>query len=213
LMSDYLREAKGLNVVKTVYMEVDVDPAQQDAEAEYVTGLCQKADNPMVAAVISGRPASDGFAAYIRKYRDSAYVKGVRQVLHVPSTPAGYCLEPKFVAGVRLLGDLGMSYDLCMRPEELADAAKLIDACPQTRFILDHCGNAKVQQKDRTQWHRDIAAVAKRKNVVCKVSGIVAGAKPKEWKAGDLGPVIKHVLWVFGSGRVEVGGGRPGWTT
>src|SRR5262245_32255512 len=33
LMGDYLEAAAGLIVVKTVYMEVDVDPAQQQAEA------------------------------------------------------------------------------------------------------------------------------------------------------------------------------------
>src|SRR5436309_16019719 len=55
LMSDYLKEAKGLNIVKQVYMEVDVDATQQDKEAEYVLALCKKGDNPMAAAVISGR--------------------------------------------------------------------------------------------------------------------------------------------------------------
>src|SRR5262245_1711086 len=33
VMSDYLEATKGLNVVKTVYMEVDVAPEQQVAEA------------------------------------------------------------------------------------------------------------------------------------------------------------------------------------
>jgi L-fuconolactonase len=209
LMSDYLKEADGLNIVKTIYMEVDLDRAQQDQEAEYVIGLCQKGDNPMAAGVISGRPASDGFPKYIRRYKDSKYIKGVRQVLHGPSTPAGYCLDKKFIASVRLLGELGLRFDLCMRPEELLDAAKLIDACPETRFVLDHCGNAKVQAKDRRQWEKDIAAVAKRKNVVGKVSGIVAGAKPKEWKPEDLAPIIKHTLEVFGPERVMFGGDWP----
>ncbi len=209
LMSDYLDAARGLNVVKTVYMEVDVDPAQQDAEAEYVIGLCKAGDNPMAAAVISGRPASDGFAKYIRRYKDSPHIKGVRRALHGGDTPRGACLEKPFVAGVRLLGELGMSFDLCMRPEELPDAAKLVDACPGTRFVLDHCGNARVQAKDRSRWEKDIAAVAERKNVVGKVSGIVAGARPKEWKADDLAPIVKHTLAVFGPDRVMFGGDWP----
>ena len=40
LMSDYLKEAEGLNIVRTIYMEVDLDPAQQDQEAEYVITVC-----------------------------------------------------------------------------------------------------------------------------------------------------------------------------
>src|SRR5262249_44795631 len=78
-----------VRVVKTVDMEVDVDPAQQVAEAEFVLGLCRKADNPMVAAVVSGRPASDEFGKYLDRFRGSAYLKGVRQVLHGKDTPAG----------------------------------------------------------------------------------------------------------------------------
>jgi L-fuconolactonase len=209
VMSDYLQATHGLNVVKTVYMEVDVAVEQQPAEADYVIDLCKRADNPMVAAVISGRPASDGFAKYLEPYRNSAYIKGIRQVLHVPGTPPGYCLDKKFIAGVQLLGDLGLSFDLCMRPTDLLDAAKLLDACPGARFILDHCGNGDVQAKDLTQWKRDLAEVAKRKNVICKVSGIVVNARPGQWTADDLAPVVLHTLAVFGPDRVMFGGDWP----
>lgn len=209
LMSDYLEATKGLNVVKTIYMEVDVEPSQQQAEADFVSEVCKSGKTPMVAAVVSGRPASEGFAKYVTPFKGSPYIKGLRQVLHGPSTPAGYCLDERFVKGIRLLGELGLSFDLCMRPTELADAAKLIDACPDTRFILDHCGNAPVQTKDRSQWEKDIAEVAKRKSVVCKVSGIVASAAPGKWKADDLAPIVRHTMDVFGPDRVMFGGDWP----
>ena len=210
--ADYEKAIAGVaapaRVVKSVYMEVDVAPAQQQAEADLVIGLCQAGQTPMAAAVISGRPASDGFGRYVKQFQGSRWVKGLRQVLHGGGTPAGYCLDPKFVAGIRLLGELGLSFDLCMRPGELLDAAKLIDQCPDTRFILDHCGNADVKAKDLTQWRKDIAEVARRKNVVGKVSGIVAGAAPG-WKAADLAPAINHTLEVFGPERVMFGGDWP----
>jgi L-fuconolactonase len=209
VMSDYLAATAGLNVVKTIYMEVDVAPEQQNEEAEYVIGLCQRADNPMVAAVISGRPASDAFAKYIRQYKDSAVIKGVRQVLHAESTPPGYCLDEKFIKGIRLLGELNKSFDLCMRGKELGDAAKLIDACPDTRFILDHCGNPDIHAQDPAQWQKGIAEVAKRKNVVSKVSGIVASWEPGKWKADDLAPFVNHTMEVFGPDRVMFGGDWP----
>jgi predicted TIM-barrel fold metal-dependent hydrolase len=214
LMADYLQVNAELaraaaktgsipaKVVKTVYMEVDVAPEQQQAEAEHIIAICKRGDTPMVAAVISGRPASEGFVKYIKPFKDSPYIKGVRQVLHGPGTPAGYCLDRPFIQSIRLLGELGMSFDLCMRPAELPDAGKLIDACPDTRFILDHCGNANVQAKDRTQWQRDMADLARRKNLACKVSGIVASAKPDAWTVDDLAPIVNHTLAVFGPDRV-----------
>jgi predicted TIM-barrel fold metal-dependent hydrolase len=207
LSSDYASAVKGLHVVGAVYMEVDVDPSQQTAEAEHVLALCKKGDTLTRAAVISGRPASDGFAEYIARFKGSPYIKGVRQVLHGPDTRAGYCLQKSFIRSVRLLGEMGMSFDLCMRPGELPDATKLIDECPGTRFILDHCGNAELKSHD--QWKKDIAELAKRKNVVGKVSGIVAQATPGKWTADDLAPVIKHTLSVFGPNRVMFGGDWP----
>jgi predicted TIM-barrel fold metal-dependent hydrolase len=207
--SDYLRATAGLNVVKAVYMEVDVAVEQQPAEAEYVLGICRRLDTPTVAAVISGRPASDGFAKYLEPYRNLDLIKGIRQVLHGDATPAGYCLDKAFVRGVRLLGDLGKSFDLCMRPGELLDGAKLIDECPGTRFILDHCGNGPVYAKDRSSWQKGIAQVARRKNIVCKASGIIAQATPGKWKPDDLAPVINHTLEVFGPDRVMFAGDWP----
>src|SRR5947207_13751704 len=106
-MKDYLEATAGLNVQKTVYMEVDVDPSQQIEEAEYVIDLCQRHDNPMAAAVISGRPAAAEVKTYITRFKDSPYIKGVRQVLHGGSTPPVYCLTPEFIGGLGLLGNLG----------------------------------------------------------------------------------------------------------
>ena len=210
LLKDYAEATAGLGVEKTVYMEVDLDPAQQAQEAEFVIETCKRDDNPMVAGVISGRPASPGFKEYITRYKGNPYIKGVRQILHVPTTPTGFCLQPEFVKSVQLLGDLGMSFDLCLRPGELGDGAKLIDKCPHTRFILDHCGNADVQKPEgRAEWERGISEVAQRKNVVCKVSGIVVSAKPGEWKPTDLEPYIKHVIHSFGWNRVMFGGDWP----
>jgi L-fuconolactonase len=203
-MEDYLRATRGLNVVKAVYMEVDVAPEQQQEEADYITRICERGRTPTVAAVVSGRPGHPGFAPYARQFQGSAYIKGLRQVLHVPERPRGYCLRPAFVDHIQLLGELGLTFDLCMRAVELPDAAKLIDLCPRTRFILDHCGRADAHFTDAQlrQWKRDLADVAKRRNVICKVSGIIQTCRPRENKARALEPLITHTLKAFGPNRV-----------
>lgn len=211
VMSDYLAATKDLNVVKTVYMEVDVEPDQQVAEAAYVTDLCERKDNPMAAAVVSGRPGTPGFEPYIRKLADNKYIKGIRQVLHGPSTPAGYCLTPKFVDSIKLLGDLGKSFDLCVRAGEVVDAAKLVEQCPKTRFILDHCGNMSVTSTDkalRAKWEQGMKEIAQKPNVICKISGIVVTAN-QDWKPQDLAQNINFTLDTFGEDRVIFAGDWP----
>jgi predicted TIM-barrel fold metal-dependent hydrolase len=209
LMEDYRQATEGLGVVASIYMEVDVEPSQQAAEADDVLDLIRRGGTPMVGAVISGRPGADGFGAYVARYKDQPAIKGLRRVLHAAETPRGHCLERRFIEGIRLLGRMGLSFDLCMRPAELADAVKLVDACPDTAFILDHCGNASVRARDLSAWRADIGRLAERKNVACKVSGIVASAAPGLWTAEDLAPIVDHVLDRFGPDRVVFGGDWP----
>lgn len=220
LTEDYLKASRQISentkpgampakVVKSVYMEVDVAPEQQQLEADYVIDLCKRQTAPMAAAVISGRPAADTFPAYIKPFQNSRYVKGIRQVLHGPTTPPGYCLDKQFIAGIRLLGELGLSFDLCMRAADLGDAFKLVESCPDTRFILDHCGNVQVQDKDRGPWQKSMAKLATRRNLTCKVSGIIASARPDHWTTDDLAPIVNHTLDTFGPDRVLFGGDWP----
>ena len=223
VMSDYLAAIEGTGIKHAVYMEVDVEPSQQQAEAEHLIAICASGRAPTIAAVVSGRPASDGFKDYVTQFRGSPWIKGIRQVLHGGSTPAGYCLADSFVRGIRFLGELNLSFDLCLRPKELADGAALAERCQETRFVVDHCGNADPDAfrdpsdkrplagklgHDADTWRRDIDQLAKRPNVICKISGIVARV-PKPWTADDLAPIVNHCLDAFGPDRVVFGSDWP----
>ena len=216
---EYRAATLGLNI-KAVYMEVDVAPDQHVAEAEHVIGLAQDGKNATIAAVIGGRVAAPGFASYMNKFKNNSLVKGVRQVLHVPETPSGYCLQEAFVRNVRLLGEMGKSFDLCLRPTDLRDGVKLVEQCPGTRFIVDHCGNPDLksfraaragEEKPKhtaDEWKRAIDAFAKRPNVIGKISGVIAGL-PTGGDASDLAPAVNHCLDAFGPDRVVFGGDWP----
>jgi len=223
VMADYVEAIEGTGIKHSVYMEVDVDPLQQQAEAEHLIEICKSGAAPTIAAVVSGRPAAENFGDYIRPLTASPHIKGIRQVLHGGSTPAGFCLQEAFVRGIRLLGELGLSFDLCLRPKELSDGAKLAEKCPGTRFIVDHCGNADPKaffkagdarltdgraEHDADGWRRDMERVATQKNAICKISGIVARV-PKQWSADDLAPIVNHCLDTFGSDRVVFGSDWP----
>jgi len=209
--TEYAEATKGLNVVKSVYMEVDVVEADLQKEADYVLGLIRSKSSPTVAAVLGGRPnKGDEFRKWVDQFKGSPHVKGLRQVVHTEHTPPGYSTTKEFIAGVRYLGEIGLSWDICQRPEDLPDAVKLVSECPGTRFILDHCGNAPIlDARKLEQWKKDIAKVAGHKNVVGKVSGIIAQVKKGAWSADQLAPAINHTLEVFGPDRVMWAGDWP----
>lgn len=217
---DEYRAAIGDHKVDAVYMEVDTAEADKDAEVERIAKLCQQDDVHTRAAVVGGFPGRDYFQSYAERHSKNPAVKGMRQVLH-GDAPAGTCLESEFVRDVQLLGRLGLSFDLCMRPGELKDGATLAKRCYATRFIVDHCGNAdpKAWRKPGDpehakashkvdEWKRGIEALAAQPNVICKISGIIARV-PKQWSAADLAPAVNHCLDTFGPDRVIFGSDWP----
>jgi L-fuconolactonase len=212
LMSDYLEATKTLGIAKTVYLEVDVEAGQKGAEAEAALEACRRGDSPLAAVVMGGLPGTDGFAEHVHRFRQDPCLKGVRRVLFgMEPTEQGF-LSEAFVRDIRLLGKMGLRFDLCVDACQLPAAAKLVDACPDTSFILDHCGNPNLQWPDRVPWDawaRDLGALAKRTNVVCKISGFVATARKGEWKAEDLAPVVKRVREEFGPRRIVFGSDWP----
>jgi predicted TIM-barrel fold metal-dependent hydrolase len=210
--AEYADATRGLNIVKAIYMEVAMDPPQLRAEADYVIGLCESAQTVTCAAVISGRPEADDFSSYIRPYKNHKYVKGIRRLLRASDTPPGFCLNPQFVKGIQLLGELGLSFDLCARPTDLPDLAQLVDQCPGTRFILDHCGdpNVRFTPAQWDQWRQDMTNLARRPNVIAKVSGVVVnGTERGKWTADDLAPAVNGTIESFGWDRVVFGGDWP----
>ncbi len=218
--ADYVKANAGLNV-KAIYMEVDVAPSDHVKEADGIVAQCRAGNTPTIAATIGGRPASADFEGYVKRYAGNGIVKGLRQVLHGGSTPPGFCLSQDFVRGVQTLGKHGLNFELTMRPTELQDGVKLIQQCPETRFVLDHCGNGDPKAFNpklgpslkrsctADEWKRGIDAIAAQPGVMCKISGIVAFVPPGKWQAEDLAPVVNHCLDAFGPDRVFFGGDWP----
>ncbi|MGL4420920.1 MAG: amidohydrolase family protein [Gemmataceae bacterium] len=210
--TEYATATDGLNIVQAVYMEVDVVPEDKQAEADYLIDLCKSRKTPTRAAVLGGNLLAESFPKYVKQFQGSPFVKGIRQVLHADSTPPGHCLQPAFIKQVQQLGELGLRFDLCIRPAELPNYVKLVEACPGTQFVLDHCGNpnAKFTAEQTTAWKNGLTDLAARPNIVCKVSGFLANGYEKgKWTAESIAPVVNTVCETFGWDRVMFGGDWP----
>lgn len=211
-VADYAKAVEGLDVTKAVYVEVAVTPEQREAEADYVVDLCRSKAGPTAIGVIGGDPGAAGFRAYIGRFKGSPYVKGVRA-----GFPRGGVEDRAFVEGVRLLGELGMSFDLLVGNDRVGEGAKLVEACPGTRFVLDHCGNpdvkwyskGKVTMEARRRWEEGVARLAERANVVCKISGVAESGEDGRVTAEVVAPVVNYCLDRFGEERVMFASNWP----
>jgi len=209
--ADYDAAVKGLGIAKAVYMEVDVGDADLVREADYVTKICAEGKTPMVAAVIGARPDADDFAAYLDRFKGSKHVKGVRQCLHGGNLPPKHCLTDKYVRGVQLLGERGLSFDLVLRNDQLEFGAELIERCPKTRFILDHCGNPNGGSADKPTWEKGLEKVANAGGgrAMCKISGLYAHIKAAENPPEKIAPLVRKTIALFGWNRVMFAGDWP----
>jgi L-fuconolactonase len=216
-LADYEKARKGLGITKAIYMEVAVAPEQKLAEAKHIIQVCEDDSNPTCAAVIGGLVSEGSFEGYILQFKGNPYIKGVRHGLNNP----GQLEDGRLIKNLRLLGRLNMSFDLLIPPRLIRQAAKLVERCRDTRFILDHCGNAdplafdrkldwgREPQHDADQWKRDIGTLATQTNVICKISGIIARVPKGKASAEVLAPIVSHCLDTFGPDRVVFGSDWP----
>jgi predicted TIM-barrel fold metal-dependent hydrolase len=130
----------------------------------------------------------------------------VRRVLHV--VPDGLSQTDLFRRNLRRLGQAGLPFDICMLQRQLPLAIDLVDACPDTVFILDHCGVPDIAGGSFTDWATMISRIAERPNVNAKLSGISAYGPP-DWALQTLRPYVSHLIACFGPGRVVWGSDSP----
>jgi predicted TIM-barrel fold metal-dependent hydrolase len=210
LMSDYLEATRGIDIVKSVHVEADVDEPFMLAETRWILELAERDDNPLAGVVAAARPEYDDFREYIEQiaaYPQSKGLKGIRRLLQ--SEPDELSTTTTFVENIRSLEEFNLSFDICVRGRQLPLAVRLIEACPNVQFILDHCGNPDIRNRDYDAWREGIRQVAGLPNVVCKVSGIVVNTDLEHWMVEDLRPGVEHVIASFGWDRVMFGSDWP----
>jgi len=134
-------------------------------------------------------------------------VRGIRH--NIQGEGSGFCAQSSFVEGVRKVGSRGLTFDLCATHDQLGEVLELVRLCPNTRFVLDHCGKPAIRDRLLDPWRTDIADLAECTNVWCKLSGLVTEASHTGWREADLVPYASHVVEQFGMERVMYGSDWP----
>ena len=114
-----------------------------------------------------------------------------------------------FRENIRRLAGTGLTFDLCVLPRQIPKAIELVDLAPDVQFILDHCGVPDIKGDALHPWREHMAEIARRPNVVGKISGVVAYADAEAWTVETLKPYVEHTIGVFGWDRVVWGSDWP----
>lgn len=122
--------------------------------------------------------------------------------------------QPALLDDLRRLAGAGLQADVNIGPAALLDAARLADAVPTLRIVLDHCANVPIDGKaPPAAWLKGIEEMAGRKNVWCKVSGLVEGTGRRNANApaglAFYRPTLDALWTSFGSDRLIFGSNWP----
>jgi predicted TIM-barrel fold metal-dependent hydrolase len=214
-LDDFLADAAGVNIVKSIHVQAEHDRSDPVRETRW---LQQIAD----------RPESKGFPQGIVAYADfsrpdvesileahSIYpnVRGIRQMLHECIVDAEHpkpCLldNPVWLRNFKLLRNYGLSFDLQVYSPQMQQARDLACDNPDIQFVLCHTG----QPADRSRtgidgWQRGMRVIAEMPNVCVKISGL--GMFDRQWTVDSLRPFIMDAIEIFGVRRCMFGSNFP----
>jgi L-fuconolactonase len=209
-LSEFSRLTQGVTVDGLVFIEVDAGDGQHLEEARWVEAHGR--DDARLRGVVASMPLEQGPAAVeadLAAFATLPHARGVRRLIQSHADEAGWALRAPFVAAVQSLAAHNLTFDLCIRHGQLAEATELVRRCPQIRFVLDHIGKPGIEAGLLEPWKTQMRALAAEPNVLCKISGVVTEADHKFWTYDQVAPYVAHAIECFGFGRVMFGGDWP----
>lgn len=208
LLEDYDRACGPVAIEKMVFLQAEVDFAQFQEEADWVNSLAEQ--DGRLQGIVPWAPLETGEAARSALARMAANprIKGVRRIIQF-ERDIEFCLQPRFIEGIQLLPEYGLSFDICIIHYQLANTIKMVAQCPEAQFILDHIGKPDIKNGVLDPWRAEIKTLSEFPNVSCKISGLVTEADHQHWTKEQLKPYIDHVIDCFGFDRVMYGGDWP----
>jgi len=189
-----------------------VQSADSLAEHEYLLRAAEA--TPLVAAVVGWLPLRDVEAC--RSAVDVGLhpaVAGVRHLVHVEEDP-DWLVLPEVLASLQLLAGAGLTLDVPAEfPLHLHHVATVADRVPALTIVVDHLAKPPMSGDAHLRWAEALRDVARRPNVVAKLSGLTAAAREPRPPAEVLRPVTDVALDAFGPDRLLWGSDWPVLTT
>ena len=213
-IEEYLAEAQPCGVAKSVFVQVNVAPGGEVDEVAWVRSLAARHGFPHALTAYADLSAADVGAVLDREIACGG-VRAVRQQLHWHVKPQyrfaarpDLMNEPAWRRGLAEVRRRGLAFELQVFPGQMEDAARLAADFPDLPFILLHAGMVEDRSEPGwARWRAGMTALARRPNVVVKLSGLGTFARAcsvELWR-----PVVERTVELFGPQRCLFGSNFP----
>lgn len=212
LLPEFRQDASAQGVGASVHIQVGAaDPWQ---EAAWVQSQCAaNPDWPMVQVAFCDLTRPD-LAAELDRMTSLSSLRGLRQIVgRAPGEDAklgtnALLDDPAFLAGLRALGERGLSFDLQLIPELMDKTALILEQAPDTAVALCHAGSPYDRSANGLAvWARQLQALSVLPQVSVKLSGL--GMFDHRWTRGGFAPIVATCLDQFGAERCMFGSNFP----
>jgi predicted TIM-barrel fold metal-dependent hydrolase len=206
LPKDYMALPTPEKVTGTVVVEAS--PWVEDNQ--WVLNLA--AGEPFIAGFVGNLPiGAPEFAGHLKRFAENKLFRGLR----ARDVNLAAALEnTAFLADLKRLATYDRSLDLVGGLDILPAAARLADAIPDLRIVIDHLAGVRIDgQAPPAAWLDAMRAAARRPRVYCKVSGLVEGTGRRDGSAPAdaefYRPILDAIREIFGPDRLVYGSNWP----
>lgn len=212
LIDEFRQGASRHGISGSVHIQVGADNAM--AEATWVQQVAEATpDWPLVQVAFADLTAPD-LGNTLDQLQRLDSLRGVRQIVgRAPGEDAqtgtnALLADPRFRAGLAELANRGLSFDLQLIPELIADTARVLAEVPDLKVALCHAGSPHDRSPvGVTSWAGQLKALASLPNVSCKLSGL--GMFDHNWTENSFRPIVETCLAQFGQDRLMFGSNFP----
>ncbi len=206
LPADFARDTAAFDVVASVYVETEWDPADPTGETRWIEGVADR-HGLSIAVVAQAWLDRDDVEEVLAAQSSFARVRSVRHKPRAAAHPgavergaAGSMGDPKWRRGYGLLERHGLAFDLQTPWWHLDEACALARDFPNTPLILNHTGlPADRSDAGLAGWRRAMERLARVPNAAVKISGL--GQPDAPWTVESNGPIVLDTIAIFGVDR------------
>jgi predicted TIM-barrel fold metal-dependent hydrolase len=204
-IDDFLADAEGQNLVKSVHLDVGYDPSDPVGETRWLQGIADVHGFPhgIVGFADLSRPdVTDILDGHLQQ----ANFRGVRGSMNYHLEKAKtYQTRPEvsrtteWRRGFAEVRNRGLSFDLQLYYPQMQEFFELASDFPDVQILLNHTGMQVDGPDHFGPWREGMATLAQAPNVACKISGL--GMGDHHWTTKSITPYVEAALDSFGVER------------
>jgi predicted TIM-barrel fold metal-dependent hydrolase len=206
LLSDYLHDGLGQNLIKSVHVDAGMDPLHPVTETRWLQSIADQHGFPH-GIVARAELNLKSVQTVLEQHCEHPNMRGIRHIVNWHADPAKTFVQradllrdPDWLSGFGLLQRFNLSFDLQLYPSQFADAVVLAQRYPDTTIILNHAGMPVDRGEEAyTYWREGMRRLAAQRNIWVKISGL--GMVDWKWTEASIRPYVLDTIDCFGVDR------------